>query len=166
MSAFLVCVGCVQDDMGGEVAFTDFQASSDWLDSHSVKSQRLTLKDLVNKGKLLRFCSLIGIMIVVMVTNSLGEQSLYEERLHYKTASMDWDLDWVSCAKAHIDNRKKLVKQQCLPTCSYNMVSFGLLAAELGSLVWVIPANFNRFHVLAALLHGTLVVDVSQTLWL
>jgi len=75
MSAFLVRVGCVQDDMGGEVAFSDFQASSDWLDSHSMKSQRLTLKDLVNKGKLLRFNSLIGIMIVVMVTNSLGEQA-------------------------------------------------------------------------------------------
>jgi len=43
------------------------------------------------------------------------------------------------------------------------MVNFGLLAAEIVSLVWDTPANFNGFHVLAALLHGTLVVGVSQT---
>ena len=44
------------------------------------------------------------------------------------------------------------------------MVNFGLLAAEIVSLVWGTPANFNGFRVLAALLHGTLVVGVSQTL--
>jgi len=44
------------------------------------------------------------------------------------------------------------------------MVNFGPLAAEIGSLVWGTPANFNWFRVLAALLHGTLiVVGVSQT---
>jgi len=30
--------------------------------------------------------------------------------------------------------------------------------------VWGTPANFNKFPALAALLHGTLVVGVSQTL--
>jgi len=30
--------------------------------------------------------------------------------------------------------------------------------------VWGTPANFNGFRILAALLHGTLVVAVSQTL--
>ena len=44
---------------------------------------------------------------------------------------------------------------------SYNMVNFGVLAAEL---VWGTPANFNGFRVLAALLHGTVVVGISQTL--
>jgi len=44
------------------------------------------------------------------------------------------------------------------------MVNFGLLAAEIVSLVWGTLANFNGFCVLAALLHGTLVVGVSQTL--
>ena len=43
------------------------------------------------------------------------------------------------------------------------MVNFGLLAAEIVSLVWGTPANFNGFGVLAALLHGILVVGVSQT---
>jgi len=44
------------------------------------------------------------------------------------------------------------------------MVNFGPLAAEIGPVVWGTPANFNGFHVLAALLHGTLVEGVSQTL--
>ena len=44
------------------------------------------------------------------------------------------------------------------------MVNFGLLAAEIDPVVWGTPVNFNGFRVLAALLHGTLVVGVSQTL--
>ena len=43
------------------------------------------------------------------------------------------------------------------------MVNFGLLTAEICWRVWGTPANFNGFRVLAALLHGTLVVGVSQT---
>jgi len=45
------------------------------------------------------------------------------------------------------------------------MVNFGPLTAEIGSGVWGIPANFNGFRVLAALLHGSQVAVVSQTLW-
>ena len=44
------------------------------------------------------------------------------------------------------------------------MANFGLLAAEIVSLVWGTPANFNGFGVLAALMHAILVVGVSQTL--
>ena len=40
-------------------------------------------------------------------------------------------------------------------TCPHNMVNFGPLAAEIVSLVWGTPANFNGFRVLAALLHRT-----------
>jgi len=40
------------------------------------------------------------------------------------------------------------------------MVNFGGLAAEIVSLVWGTPANFNGFRVLAALLHGTPAVGV------
>ena len=43
------------------------------------------------------------------------------------------------------------------------MVNFGPLAAEIVSLVWGTPGNFNGFRVLAALLHVTVVVGVSQT---
>jgi len=60
---------------------------------------------------------------------------------------------------------KKVVKQQyLLQTRRGNMVNFGPLTAEVGSEVWGTPANFNGFRVLAALLHGTLVVAISQTL--
>jgi len=45
------------------------------------------------------------------------------------------------------------------------MVNFGPLTAEISSGVLGTTANFNGFHVLTALLHGTLVVGVSQTLW-
>jgi len=45
------------------------------------------------------------------------------------------------------------------------MVNFDLLAAEIGLQVWGTPTNFNGFRVLAALLHGSQVVSVSQTLW-
>jgi len=44
------------------------------------------------------------------------------------------------------------------------MVNFGLLEVEIVSLVWGTPGNFNGSRVLAALLHGTLVVGMSQTL--
>jgi len=44
------------------------------------------------------------------------------------------------------------------------MANFGSLMAEIGSGVWGTPANFNGFRVLAALLHGTPVVGVSETL--
>jgi len=44
------------------------------------------------------------------------------------------------------------------------MVNFGPLTAEIGSVIWGTPLNVNVFRVLAALLHGTIVVGISQTL--
>ena len=44
------------------------------------------------------------------------------------------------------------------------MVNVGPLTAEIGLPVWDTPASFNGFRVLAALLHGTVVVGVRQTL--
>ena len=67
--------------------------------------------------------------------------------------------------KTRIDNRKKsLLNNNTSSTCSDNMVNFGLLTAEIRWRVWGTPANFNGFHVTAALLHGTLVVGAIQTL--
>jgi len=71
---------------------------------------------------------------------------------------------YIFATKARIDNRKKLLCSNISSTCRYNMANFGLLAAEIISLVWGTPANFNGFRVLAALLHGTPVFGVSQTL--
>jgi len=55
---------------------------------------------------------------------------------------------------------KKLLNINTFSTRPHNMVNFGLLTAEIGR-AWGTPANFNGFRVLAALLHGTLVVGVS-----
>ena len=78
---------------------------------------------------------------------------------HYTTLS-----GYVFGTKPRIDNRKNLVKQQCPPTCPHNMANFGPLTAEIGSVVWGTPSNVNEFRVLAPLLHGTLVLGVSETL--
>jgi len=68
--------------------------------------------------------------------------------------------------KACIDNLKNnLLNSNTSSTCPDNMVNFGLLTAEICWQVWGTPANFNGFRVLAALLHGTLLVGDSQTLW-
>ena len=60
--------------------------------------------------------------------------------------------------------KKNLLNGNISSTCPHTMVNFGPLAAEIGSLVWGTPANFNGFHILAALLHGTLVLGINQTL--
>jgi len=60
-------------------------------------------------------------------------------------------------------SEKNLLSSNISPTCPHNVVNFGPLAAEILSLVWGTPGNFNGLRVLAALLHGTLVVGVSQT---
>jgi len=70
----------------------------------------------------------------------------------------------VFATKACIDSRKKhLLSSNTSSTCPRNMVNFGPLTAEIGSGVWGTLANFNGFRVLAALLHGSLVVGVCQS---
>ena len=60
---------------------------------------------------------------------------------------------------------EKYLLSSCMSfRCPHNMVNFGPLTAEIGSGIWGTAANFNGFRVLAALLHGSQVVSVSQTL--
>jgi len=59
---------------------------------------------------------------------------------------------------------KSLLSSNISPTCHQSMVKFGPLAAVIVTLVWHTLPNFNGFCVLAALLHGTVVVGISQTL--
>jgi len=80
---------------------------------------------------------------------------------HYRTTLSGH----IFAIKACIDNRKKACSAAISSTCLHNMVTFGLLAAEIGPVVWGTPPNLNGFRVLAALLNGILVVGVSQTLW-
>jgi len=60
--------------------------------------------------------------------------------------------------------KKNLLTSNTSCTGPRNMVNFGLVTAEIVSGVWGTSANFIGFHVLEALLHGTLVVGISQTL--
>jgi len=72
---------------------------------------------------------------------------------------------YIFATKAHINNRKKnLLSSNISSRCPHNMVNFGPLVAEIDRVVSAIPANFNGFRVLAALLHGTPVVGVSRSL--
>jgi len=60
---------------------------------------------------------------------------------------------------------KKLVKAAIsLPDVPTIMVNFGPLAAEINPVAWGTPANFNGFRILAALLHSSQVVSISQSL--
>jgi len=79
---------------------------------------------------------------------------------HHRTTLSGYIFATTAC----IDNRTKtLLNSNTAPTCPHNMVYFGPLTAEIGSLVWGTPTNFNVFRVLAALLHGTPAVGGSQT---
>jgi len=62
------------------------------------------------------------------------------------------------------ESKKTLLNGNTSSTCHDNMVNFGLLTSEICWRVWGTPANLNGFRFLAALLHSTLVVGVSQTL--
>jgi len=71
---------------------------------------------------------------------------------------------YIFATKARIDSRKKLVKQQYLLHMS---LQYGELRPTSGWDRFVSlghPCKFRGFHVLAALLHGTPVLGVSQTL--
>jgi len=72
--------------------------------------------------------------------------------------------DYISATKAHIDNRKKIVKQRYL---LHTFPQYGelRLVAQIDPVVWGTPENFNGFRFFAALLHGTPVLGISQTLW-
>jgi len=72
---------------------------------------------------------------------------------------------YILATKAHINNQKKnLLSSNISSRCPHNNVNFGPLTAEIGPVFWGTPANFNGFHVLAALMHGTSAVGMSQTL--
>jgi len=59
---------------------------------------------------------------------------------------------------------KNLLSSNISFTCPHSMVNFDLLAPEIVLGVWGTPVTFNGFRVLAALLRGSQVVSVSQTL--
>jgi len=69
----------------------------------------------------------------------------------------------IFATKACIDNRKNLLNINISSICSLSVVNFGPLTAEIDWGVWGTPADFNRFRVLASLLHRRRSVEVNQT---
>jgi len=61
-------------------------------------------------------------------------------------------------------SEKNSLNNNTSPTRPHNIANVGPQMAEIGLPVWGTLANFNGFRVLAALLHATVVVGVSQTL--
>jgi len=59
---------------------------------------------------------------------------------------------------------KNWLNSNISPTCAHNMVNFGRLAAEIGSVVLGTPANLNGFRVLASLLQRRRSTKANQTL--
>jgi len=83
----------------------------------------------------------------------------------YDSVALSQICPTISSQLRHISTiGKSLLNSNNSPTCPYNRANFSPLAAEICWRVWGTPANFNGFRVLAALLHSTLVVGVSQTL--
>jgi len=71
----------------------------------------------------------------------------------------------ISSQLRHVSSSgKNLLSSNISSTCLHNMVNFSLLAAEIVSLVWGIPANFNGFRVLASLLQRHRSTEANQTL--
>jgi len=87
-----------------------------------------------------------------------------QKNRHLRTiAQLSWA---VSSQLRHVSTiGKNLLNSNMSSMRLHNMVNFGPRAAEIGSGFWGSPADVNGLHILAALLRGTLVVGVSQTLW-
>jgi len=59
---------------------------------------------------------------------------------------------------------KNLLNSNNSSTCPHNMVNFGPLTAEIFWRVWGTLANFNRFRILASLVHQRCSTEVNKTL--
>ena len=71
----------------------------------------------------------------------------------------------ISLQLRHVSTiRKSLLNSSISPTCAHNMVNVSPLAAEIGSLVWGTPANFNRFRFMASLLQRYHSTEANRTL--
>jgi len=74
-------------------------------------------------------------------------------------------LSAISSQPSHVSTiGNNLLSSNMSSRCLHNMVYICPLRAEIRPVVWGTPANFNGFRVLPALLHGSQVVSVSQTL--
>ena len=137
--------------------------SSFFFSSPNLSRRRLDVYHTSTHGVALVRISNAGLKCAARGSLEMQDAKMTQKNRHLRTiAQLCWA---ISSQLRHTSTiRKKLVKQQYLPICAHNMVNFGPLAAELFWRVWGTPTNCNGFRVLAALLLGTLVVGVIQTL--
>jgi len=89
----------------------------------------------------------------------------YAKTRHLCTIAQLCMSGYIFATKAFINNRKKnLLNGNISSTRPHNMANVSPLTAEISWWVWGTPANFNRFRVLASLLHWHHSVEVNQTL--
>jgi len=107
----------------------------------------------------------ISEMCCTRLAENAGRKKVAKNRHLGTIAQLCWA---ISSQLRHVSTiGKKLVKQQYVLPMSPQYGELRLTngpTAEICSGVWGTPSNFNRFRVLAALLHGSQVVSVSQTL--
>jgi len=93
-----------------------------------------------------------------------GSPKIQDAKSHQKSPSGHYrtTLLAISSQLRHISTiGKNLLSSNVSSTYPYNMVNLGPLAGEV---VWGTPASFSGFRILAALLHDTPVLGISQTL--
>jgi len=103
-----------------------------------------------------RWCGLSANLECRSETCSCGSLKIQDAKIAKKSPSGHHPTtlsDYIFATKACLDNSKKMLSSNISSTCPHNMLNFGVLAAEIVSLVRGTPANFDGFRVSAALLH-------------
>jgi len=134
-----------------------------FFSSANLRSRRLDVCHTSTHGVSLVRISDAGLKCAARGSLEMQDAKKVAKNRHLSTIAQLWRA--MSSQLRHVSTiGKKLVTQQyVLQTSS----QYGELRPTSGwdrSIVWGTPANFNGFRVLAALLHGSQVVGVSQTL--
>jgi len=134
--------------------------SSFFLSSSNLSRGRLDIYHTYTHGVALVRIQDAGQKRAARGSLGLQDAKVTQKFLHLGTiAQLCWA---ISSQLRHVSTiGKNMLSSNVSPTRPHNMVNFGPLAAKICWRVWGTPANFNWFRVLAALLHGTLVVGVS-----
>ena len=126
-----------------------FFLSSFFFSSPNLGGRRLDVYHTSTHG-----VALVRIYNACLKCAARGSLEIQDAKMAQKLPSAHYRITLSGCifaTKVCIDNRKKnLLNSNISSRCTHNMVNFGPLTAEIGSLVWGNPANFNGFRVLAS----------------
>jgi len=98
------------------------------------------------------------------LTGNTGRKNEIKKICHLGTIAQLCQVGYIFATKARIDNLKNSLNSNISSRCPHNMVNVSLLTSEIGSLVWGTLANFNRFRILASLLHRRCSPEANQIL--